>query len=370
VKRFRYLGDSLFLLGSLLYALNRWWIKPHVHSRFMHDHFNDLLLIPCALPPLLLLQRWLRLRTHDGLPSIGEVVLYWTVWSLFLEGIGPRLIPWKSVGDPWDVVAYGVGAIAATLWWQRERWWRRPMTMNFDRLAPHYRWIEGVSAGHKLQSCRTAFLKEIAAPERILIVGEGNGRFLVECRRAWPCARITCVDSSRRMLALARARLLRAGFADAGVDFIHADALDWPAPRAAFDLVVTHFFLDCFPEEQLERVVSLLAEAAAAGAEWLLADFQIPGSGLARWRARLIVGSLYLFFRAATGLPARRLIAPDALLERNGFQLAARRVTDWGLLRSDRWRRASGNYLPNRKLTKVSATAERPISTMAFREPR
>jgi hypothetical protein len=28
-----------------------------VHSAFLHDHFNDLLLIPCALPPLLLLER-------------------------------------------------------------------------------------------------------------------------------------------------------------------------------------------------------------------------------------------------------------------------------------------------------------------------
>ena len=95
-------------------------LKPRVHSAFLHDHFNDLLLIPCALPPLLLMQRWLRLREHDRMPTAGEIILYLVVWSILFEWIGPQIMPGRTVGDPWDVVAYAVGAILAGLWWHRQ----------------------------------------------------------------------------------------------------------------------------------------------------------------------------------------------------------------------------------------------------------
>src|SRR5712671_6722984 len=55
--------------------------------------------------------------------------------------------------------------------------------VNFDVLARHYRWMELVLAGEKLQRCRTAFLGEIPAARNILLLGEGHGRCLVECCR-------------------------------------------------------------------------------------------------------------------------------------------------------------------------------------------
>src|SRR5215469_5978584 len=73
------------------------------------------------------------------------------------------------------------------------------LAMSFDVLAPHYRWMEFVLAGKKLQRCRTAFLSQVADRQNVLLVGEGNGRFLVECRRSLKNARITCVDASARM---------------------------------------------------------------------------------------------------------------------------------------------------------------------------
>ena len=104
-----------------MYACNRWVLKPRVHNAFLHDHFNDLLLIPCALPPLLMLQRWLGLRPHDQLPGTDEIVLYLAVWSILFEVIGPHIMR-HAVGDPWDVAAYILGGVLAGLWWQRHRW--------------------------------------------------------------------------------------------------------------------------------------------------------------------------------------------------------------------------------------------------------
>jgi hypothetical protein len=93
-------------------------IKPHVHNAFIHGYFNDVLLIPCALPPLLWTQRWLGLRTNDLPPQGAEIVFHLVIWSLLFEWIGPRFMP-HTTGDPWDVVAYAVGGIFAWLWWNR-----------------------------------------------------------------------------------------------------------------------------------------------------------------------------------------------------------------------------------------------------------
>jgi hypothetical protein len=65
------------------------------------------------------MQRWLRLRQHDLIPTIGEIALYLVVWSILFEVIGPRIMPW-TVGDPWDVAAYVTGGILAGLWWHRK----------------------------------------------------------------------------------------------------------------------------------------------------------------------------------------------------------------------------------------------------------
>jgi len=214
--------------------------------------------------------------------------------------------------------------------------------MSFDGLAPHYRWMELVLAGNKLQRCRMAFLDKAASPEHVLILGEGNGRFLLECRRHLDRARITCVDSSRRMLALAHERLKRHHVPSTGIDFIHADALDWQPPANAFDVIVTHFFLDCFRPDQLRGLVANLAQAARPKAQWLLADFWVPASGLPRARARAIHRIMYIFFRLACHLPARKLSPPDTMLEAHGFRLQDRRLSEWGLLHSDWWRREPG----------------------------
>ena len=111
------------MLGCGVYACNRWLLKPHVPSRFLHSYFNDCWLIPCALPPVLWLHRRLGLRAHDGPPETSEIALHVVFWSLLFEWIGPRLVP-HATGDPLDVLAYVAGAVAAGLWWQRHRWAR------------------------------------------------------------------------------------------------------------------------------------------------------------------------------------------------------------------------------------------------------
>jgi ubiquinone/menaquinone biosynthesis C-methylase UbiE len=141
------------------------------------------------------------------------------------------------------------------------------------------------------------------------------------------------------MLALARERLQSAGLDLGQIEYVHANALAWVPPSDAYDLIVTHFVLDCFPPDQLRRVVTQLAQAARADASWLLADFQVPPMGLRRYRAVIIHKLMYLFFRLTTHLPARKLTPPDDLLQGCNFVLRERQETEWGLLHTDRWER-------------------------------
>lgn len=161
--------------------------------------------------------------------------------------------------------------------------------MSFDAIAPHYRWMEFILAGGKLQRCRTVFLDHIPVPRNVLLVGEGHGRCIVECRRRLPKARITCLDASAQMLVQTRRRLEVWRLGERQVEFVHADVLEWKPTADAYDLIITNFFLDCFGAEQLEHVVSRLSVAAMADANWLVSDSQIPSAGLKRIRARLIL---------------------------------------------------------------------------------
>ncbi len=339
MRQFPYLRDPLFLLGCAAYAINRGIIKRFVHTGFFHNHFNDCWLIPCALPPVLWLHQRLGLRPRDAVPQLSEIVAHLIFWSLLFEWIGPKFVR-GTTGDPLDVLAYCAGAVVAALWWQRERWFNlRPSHEVLTPLAPYYRWMELVLAGQKMHRCRTAFLSQIPRAQNILLLGEGHGRALIECRRQFARSSITCVDASQGMLEQARRRLARNHLAPDRTDFVHADALAWQPPANAYDLIVTQFFFDCFRADQLEALVGGLAAGLTKDANWLVADFQIPAQGLKRIRSRLIVWSLYLFFRVMTRLPARFLTQPDAFLKGAGFKLVQRVESEWGLLRSDCWRR-------------------------------
>ncbi|MBI2515327.1 MAG: class I SAM-dependent methyltransferase [Opitutae bacterium] len=207
--------------------------------------------------------------------------------------------------------------------------------MSFEHIAPHYDWMERLLAGERLQHMREAWLEKLKGCRRILSVGEGHGRFAAACTARFPEAELTCLDASPRMLAQARQRTLRPG---ENCRWVEADILEWIQVER-YDAIVTCFSLDCFSPGQLAAVVAKLASCATDEACWLVADFAVPADGAARWRAQLVHALMYGFFRIVTGLPARRLTPPDELLRAQGFSLCGRRVTEWGLLQSDWWRR-------------------------------
>lgn len=195
--------------------------------------------------------------------------------------------------------------------------------MNCDRIARSYRWLEYAGFGRALEHRREAFLSEVADARRVLVLGDGDGRALAALLTAAPEARIDYVDLSARMLELARGR---AG--DLRVAYRQDDARTTPLPAAEYDLIVTHFFLDCFDAVDQAHLLARISGAATPQARWLVSEFRHPG---------LLVRALYLFFRAATGLKTQRLVDHHPLFERFGFHLARSESAWRGLLASELW---------------------------------
>ncbi|MEP7014108.1 MAG: class I SAM-dependent methyltransferase [Verrucomicrobiota bacterium] len=210
--------------------------------------------------------------------------------------------------------------------------------MSFDRVARSYRLLETLAFGQALQRARIQWLDNIPRPKRVLILGEGNGRFLCELLRVHPKIDIDCVDASTRMLSLAETRLRRSHPESCQhVRFIHADILQWSPPNS-YDLIVTHFFLDCFPRNELKAIVDKLAHAAAPGAVWLLADFDIPPVGIfAQMQATFLLRLMYLFFRYVAGITANALVDPSPHLEATNFILMSRRTFRVAMIKSELW---------------------------------
>ena len=205
---------------------------------------------------------------------------------------------------------------------------------NFDRLAKVYRWMELFTFGPCLSHCREAFLPELASVRRALILGDGDGRFGAELLRANPYVEICAVDASPAMLAV----LLRRAGADASrVCVCCADARGWQPEMPPYDLVVTHFFLDCLTSEECFALAARVRGAVSPRAVWIVSEFAIPESRFGRWVARPLVWLLYRAFGLLTGLKMRRLPDYHFALREAGFTLARRRAWLCGLLASEMW---------------------------------
>ena len=205
--------------------------------------------------------------------------------------------------------------------------------MNCDPIARWYRWFEYIGFGGELERRRNEFLSDVAGARRILVLGEGDGRFLVKLVEQNQGASIDYVDLSSRMLALARSR------AGDSVTYHHADARTFRLPTAEYDLIVTHFFLDCFNETDAASLINRLADSTSDNTRWLISEFRQPARGWRAMWARAWLTTLYFFFRITTGLETSTLVNHHPLLERAGFRQILHQSSHFNLLASELWGR-------------------------------
>jgi SAM-dependent methyltransferase len=190
--------------------------------------------------------------------------------------------------------------------------------LNCDPLARWYRWLEYGAFGGALRRRREAFLFELGNPQKVLVLGDGDGRFLQLFAALHPQAHVHAVDSSARMIELARARVPSATY--------HlADAREF-AFEKEYDLAVAHFFFDCFDDGELKAILSHIHANT-----WLVSEFRNT-----RWSWPLLRG-LYFFFRLTTGLRVTSLPDHRQVLSGLGYSLQKEQSALGGLVISELW---------------------------------
>jgi hypothetical protein len=206
---------------------------------------------------------------------------------------------------------------------------------GFDNLAHAYRWMEWLSFGPFLGFCRSTFLSRLIHCRCALVLGDGDGRFTARLLRASPTVRVHAIDASPAMLAA----LTRACSPNAArLTTQHADIRIWqPPPTPLYDLIVTHFVLDCLTTTEVAALAQRIQPAAAPGALWVISEFAVPPGWFGRLVAAPIVHGLYFAFGLLTGLRPRALPDYASALIAAGFTRLERRPRLGGLLVSELW---------------------------------
>jgi len=208
---------------------------------------------------------------------------------------------------------------------------------DFDWMAGPYRWLEYLSFGPFLWRCRVRWLPQLGNCRSALVLGDGDGRFTAALLQAHPRICVHAVDLSPRMLAALR------DAAKASLGRVTTEAADlrvWsPDAGATYDLIVTHFFLDCLSTGEVAELAARLTPRVVAEARWVVSDFAVPATPFGLLVARPLVWCLYLAFRWLTGLRQRSLPDHARALAGAGWTLGAEDRQLGGLLVSQLWQR-------------------------------
>lgn len=170
--------------------------------------------------------------------------------------------------------------------------------VNFDLIAKHYDSLARLVFGRSLRQSQTIFLDKIPNNSDILILGGGTGWWLANFLCSHPQSRIVYIDSSVRMLEIAK---LNTG-KDSRIEFI--EGTEDSIPQKQFDVVITFCFLDMFSEIQIPLLIKNIRSILKENSIWIVSDFV----NNAWWHA-ILLKIMYSFFQLVSNLPSQKL--PD-----------------------------------------------------------
>lgn len=262
---------------------------------------------------------------------------------------------------------------------------------GYDRLAKWYACIERLRFRGTLQRARLSLLDELPSVQRVLFLGEGDGRLLVPFARRQPQAEIVSLDISGAMIRRQYQRFTASGCSNR-IRWVQANVSRCPPPATVgtvssrtenlddqhtdtplglrnggsaqvaperfasdmidgietlpsvliatrFDLVVTPFFLDCFDAVDQPPVIASIAGQMPVPAWWYYVDFRVPAAGWPHWWARYWLWCMHAFFRVTTDLRSKDLADPTPSFSAHGFACQAERRFELGMITAQLWRR-------------------------------
>lgn len=181
---------------------------------------------------------------------------------------------------------------------------------DFDLIAPIYDRLVALVFGKSLWRAQMAFVNRIKPGNRVLILGGGSGKFLEALLKEQPHIRVDYVEASAKMLALSQKQI----GPDKRVRW--ARGTQENLPSEAYEVIITHFFLDVFSSTELPLTLKKLDGVLEAKGVWLCADFR----STTRWTHRFLLWLMHRFFGVVSRLQARHLQDIPGALEQQGLK--------------------------------------------------
>lgn len=177
------------------------------------------------------------------------------------------------------------------------------MANNYNRIAAYYDAIGRIVYGNAIVDAQKWLLQYIPAGSNILIIGGGTGWILEEIARLHKEGlSITYIDISSKMIALAQKR----NYERNTVNFITGSIENYTG-NELYHVIITAFLFDNFKKEKIDVVFPKLDNMLLPNCIWLYADFVNERSKNSWWQ-KLLLKTMYLFFRITTHIEADELI--------------------------------------------------------------
>jgi len=189
--------------------------------------------------------------------------------------------------------------------------------------------------GRYLERSRLHGISAFASPhpQRVLVLGEGDGRFTISALKEYPNLLVDSVERSLKMREQTRMRIQKLGKGyENRYRVIATEALSFSFPNSEYDIVVAQYFLDCFNTKIANELLVKISRTLKPEGKLVYTDFSFPQKPLARWTGKVIVSFLYQFFRLTTDIEANRL---PALVWPQSLKLTSSQTFLRGLLISE-----------------------------------
>ena len=196
---------------------------------------------------------------------------------------------------------------------------------NFDQVAWIYDTLVKFVFGDRLMVAQHYFLPEIEPGSSVMIAGGGTGEILEALNELDRDLRIVYIEPSKEMIRIAGKR---GPFRNLKIDFkpIRLQELE---PQK-FDVIITNFFLDIFTEFHVKEIIRNISESVTINGKWIITDFE----NTSVWWHRVLIRTMYIFFRWFSNLEGDKLISFDKYLTQYGCTCVSEKIFMRGLIKS------------------------------------
>ncbi len=180
---------------------------------------------------------------------------------------------------------------------------------GFNKIAPFYHVVSMIFSLNRIRKSQMWLLSQNMKFSKALIVGGGDGEFLLEAMKKGLSEQYYYIDISDAMIKLAQRKIeKRLPLSLKSVIFICGSYQDIPYNQK-FDLIITPYFLDCFSNDELSLVIAKLYAHLTNEGTWFFTDFNIPENKTRSYIFKNIIQLLYRIINVFCDLGVNRL--PD-----------------------------------------------------------